>query len=101
MTGNSPSSLAGLQHSSEDGQSAELVLFDDAVAAVLTRFPDVPASTVVRFLIEEWNAFTGGRPSHLPPEVVTGAMEMLSAPRAFAAGRCGESGTCRTRPAAP
>lgn len=57
---------------------AEYVLFDDALDTLRDRFPDVPPARLVGVLSAEWSAFTGGRPSHIPPEVLAGTIEVLA-----------------------
>lgn len=55
----------------------EFILFEEALDTLRDRFPEVPEARLVGVLAAEWNAFTGGRPTHIPPEVLAGTLEVL------------------------
>lgn len=58
--------------------AAEYLLFEDALEELRDRFPEVPPARLAGVLSAEWSAFTGGRPSHIPPEVLAGTIEVLA-----------------------
>lgn len=64
--------------SGEPTEGEPSISFDGAADVLGNIFPGLEMGAIESTLLAEWNAFTGGRPSHVPAQVLVGAIEVLN-----------------------